>query len=394
MTDRKDANGGMSRGDDSDITKVVDFVRGEYEKLEQATGGADKQSHTTVPEKKKAQVSESPPQIEKVEVELHKTDKKIIDLPLHSATLTFILKNVNISIANAIRRVLVDELPSPRLNIKPGTFYSTDPFMTEHFVRDRLSQIPLLRVLNPDVQKMKFKVRAANPRSDNLLVLSSDIVPIHGKLSSPIMNPTFELAELLEKSELKMDEIFIEYGIGRTHSTCSAACNGSIQNPDLEMFSAKDINSKDGKASYSSGYKKSSLLANSREHKVFVTFPAMNEKSCDTHAKELLREAWQVIIGYNSRVRKEPRNFTTQQDGFNCTKIISPGMTDTISHIVTTYFYERNLNIEYVGSKCIPHDANIEITILHKFAEDEVNKKLDQTFDQIDSILESLKGQV
>lgn len=419
MTDTKDDPANIreeraiveeSFSSDQNMVTIINHVREEYEKLENKTGGADnKDSHIT--EKKGKQLVSTKsvdPQIDNIVIEYHSIDKKIIDLPLHPATLTFVLKNVSVAVANGIRRVLMDEIPSPRLNIKPGSFSTTDHFMKEHFVRDRLSQIPLLRILNPDVQKMKFKVAATNKiqntsgialntsgvSSKNLLVLASDITPVHGKLTNPIMNPTHELAELLEGSELKIDEIFIEYGIGRVHSTFAASCNGSIQNPDLEMYSDKDMRSKDGKASYGSGYKMSSLLANSREHKVCVTFPAMNEKSRDVHSKELLREAFQIIIGYNNIVRKEPRNYTVQEDGLNRTKIISPGMTDTISHIITTYFFELNPGIEHVSSKCIPHESNIIITILHKLTDEDINKKIDSCFEHVDSVMKLLKSQV
>ena len=396
---------------DKDITDIVQYIKGEYEKAE---GGADKKdknppenSHEIItrnPRSTKSPVG--PPKITDIKTVWHGIDKKIIDLPLRPATLTFNLQNTNVAVANAFRRVLMDELLSPRLSIKPGSFYSTDPFMTEHFVRNNIELIPLLRILNPDVQKMKFKlhVQAKNSvdlkelkKKETQMVYSSDIVPLHGKLPFPIMNSTFELAELQEGAEIKIDEISIEYGTGSKHAAFATSSNGSIRNLDIEQYTDKDINSKNGKAAYESGYKTSSLLAESREFEVTVTLRSMNESSCQLHAKELLRDTCQVMLSYNNTVRKEPRQFSISQidnKTKHITKIVSLGMTDTIAHVITRAIDESIPEIDHVSYRCIPHKANIEITIIHELLEEEINQKIDTTFDYIDEMFKSLKTQI
>ena len=408
---------------EDEILKVIKNITEVYES--ESLGGTEtkqtQSSDNKIIDKKKSKHIE--PQILNIQTVWHEIDKKIIDLPIRPATLTFELKGVNVAVASAFRRVLMDELNSPRLSIKPGTFHSTDPFMTEHFVRSRIESIPLLRILNPEVQKMKFSLYATHKleqdkspqmQSDDFkrnvermqsetfrlnvermhsdskkLVLSEEIRPLHGKLSNPIMNPNFELAEIQEGSEIKIDEIFIEYGIGRNCSSFRASCNGSIKHLDLERYSSKEINSKGGKASYGSGYKDSSLLSNPREHQVTVTIPATLIISKDSHAKEMLRNACDIIITYNEKVRKEPRLHSTKK-----TKIIVPGMTDTICHIVSRYIHELLPEVSHKSPQCVPHKANIELTIEHTFTEIEIDKKLDSVFDYIDELFKSLKRQV
>src|SRR5271165_5136513 len=121
-----------------DIDKVIEHIKQDYETKDQMvqalnTGGKGESKAKPEPD---AGLS-----IGSITVTRHEIDKKILDLPLSRTTLTFVLAGVNISIANAFRRILMDEIPTPRLSIRPGTFKSTDPFMTEHFVRSRIQLI-------------------------------------------------------------------------------------------------------------------------------------------------------------------------------------------------------------------------------------------------------------
>lgn len=383
----------------NDIEKIIGQVRGDIEKHERelereqqsiedgniraAFGGAKNSENLNVESKNLE------PEIYEIKAIWNGIDKKILDLPISSVTCIFSLRNVHISIANGLKRVLMDEVESHCLSIKPGSFHTTDPFMIEHFVRNRIELIPLLRILNPEIKNMKFKLHIHNTSQDILAVYSKDIKPIHGKLPAPIMNPTFKLAELQPGSELKIDEISIASGIGRNRASFAIGCAGSIRHLDVPRFSAEEINNKGGKAAYGSGYKISSLLVNSRNHEVQVVFQAMNEDTREIHCKKILREACNVILKYNNIVRKEVRHHTN-----NMVKIISPDMTDTIGHIIARYFYELNPDIDHVSYECVPHKMNMEVTVKHKYTEDEINKKLDNTFNHIDYIFKTIYGQI
>lgn len=412
---------------DEQINQIVEHLTKNYES--DKTGGKGDQKDVPSIETPKAvdkKTKQQNPTISNIVADWQGIDKKIIDLPLRPVILTFVLKDVNIAVANAFRRILMDELLSPRFSVKSGTYHSTDPFMTEHFVRSRIESIPLVRILNPDVQKMKFKLHVKNSKSsaaerknmdtrlsaansvvsaenasDTMIVYAKDIIPTSGKVPGLIMNLNNELAELQEETEIKIDEIFIEYGYGRVHGSFATATNGSIKSLDIERYKDTEINSKNGKAMYGSGYKISSLVAESRLHEVSVTLRMMDEYSKDIHAKELLRNTCDTLVEYSDIVRKAERQFSTIQvkiDGLltnaNLTKIICPGMTDTICHVVSRYVDELIPERLHVSPECIPHKANIEIPIIHQISESEINKKIDDTFDYIVTMIKSLKAQI
>ena len=119
-------------------------------------------------------------------------------LPFASEHVEMILDDVDVSVANAIRRTLIDEMSGYCLSFDIGDFKHdiyTDLFMDPEFIRMRVRGIKIMRHMSKDsLKNLKFALNIHNKTDNVLYVYAKDLILTNGKLDSAIFNPTYELA--------------------------------------------------------------------------------------------------------------------------------------------------------------------------------------------------------
>lgn len=139
--------------------------------------------------------------------------------------IVFILHNTNTAIANAIRRTLMCEVSAKSLDFDISTIDTNEPYIKPGELHDRISLIPLDQDIADDVT---FTIKVANqdPRVENHIVLSKDIVQVGGKkLTKLPFGETFRLIELQPGRYLRIPEIRISKGYGFQHARYQPTCD-------------------------------------------------------------------------------------------------------------------------------------------------------------------------
>lgn len=145
----------------------------------------------------------------------------------------FEIHNVNVALANGIRRTLTSEMFIKCLTFDYADFSTTDPFILNDYVLERLRCIP---VKNSIPTSAKFKVSVTNTSDSPIHVKSSDIVDYNGK-SSQYFNETFDLAILAPGKHINITNIHITEDAGYNHASHNVTYNATCVPLDVVMYS-------------------------------------------------------------------------------------------------------------------------------------------------------------
>ena len=200
-------------------------------------------------------------------------------LPFASEHVEMILDNIDVSIANAIRRTLIDEMSGYCLSFDIGDFKHdiyTDLFMDPEFIRLRIRGIKIMRHMSKDLLKnLKFALNAHNKTDDVMYIYAKDLIVTNGKLDNAIFNPTYELAFIQPGRSLNIQNIRFDFGKGIYNAAFNTACRSVSMPLDIEEYPKEEIYGAEGSQRVLSGFKISTLVANPRKFRIKFDMPAV-----------------------------------------------------------------------------------------------------------------------
>lgn len=304
-------------------------------------------------------------------------------LPLAPANIKIELKGVPTAVVNALRRVVIDEMPGHALEMPPGGFnneLTTDPFMLPQFVGGRIACIRLRPQIPADIiAGLRLKLDVSNNGATPLDVYAGDFEVVEGAMPEPLFNPTTKLAFIQPGKRIVIDGVRISTGYGRDNGVYNVACRGAYSHLDLEQYSAAEMCEENGVAADCSGYKESSLVANPRHHLLTATLPATTANLAESRAvfadacaniKERLR-----LIATTVERRSEAPSGGFAHRGVQYTAVALeaglsegilqvPGETHTIGELLCRTIYDVAddvANVAYTTS----HENRLRLSIRH-----------------------------
>ncbi|AJL34126.1 BA71V-H359L (j1L) [African swine fever virus] len=319
-------------------------------------------------------------------------------LPLVPVNVMMDFKGINRATVHGLSRVLQDEIPNYMLDIKPGGYKiedSTDLFMTEQFIRNRINFIPIYA----ENETLVFALRSLNNSCEVKTIYSRDLIQVAGpKLKYPIFNPTFEIGFLQPGKSLIIEDIYIKKGIGRKHAAFNLAVKTHFSHLDIEQYPTD-------KKEYMalSGYKQSSMTSDPRHHRLGLCFPAVPLPRINQAVRTYLKNACRVIIGRIQNIQKIYENFEEPQpelvlfsmDEEKTKAIITiKDETHTIGNLLKTCIYEMIPDISFVGYQCIPHKQEMVLTIIHKASQEDLITLLEKSIQNIIQIFQTLEKNI
>ncbi|EJW04273.1 hypothetical protein EDEG_01455 [Edhazardia aedis USNM 41457] len=227
-------------------------------------------------------------------------DKIELEIINHTSnSLEFDLKNVDCSIANALRRILIAELPT--MAIEYVNFYKYNGVIPEEILAHRLGLLPIL--IDPKVfeyknstdtenekNALKFVLKKQNNMNDIVVVTSDDIkwVPLGNQKDTLVPRPRIKsgipITKICNGQEIEI-EMYAIKGIGKDHAKWSPVCPVSYRlHPAIEI---KDIYDEDAfklQKCFSSGVIDVSRCPETNRMKAFVS-----NQRLDTMSREALR---------------------------------------------------------------------------------------------------------
>jgi DNA-directed RNA polymerase subunit L len=231
----------------------------------------------------------------------------------------FTLSGVNATIANAIRRVLIEELPVKRLEL--AEYETNDEFLNKPMLASRLQMLPVLHSAKLGAVS---KLSAVNKTLAGQMVTSGDFVGvIDGKIWDNI-----PLCELGPGKYLKITGTVAEYYPNEHGRGMAAHAIHVVSLPEMDHFDQYEDITRDGKFT-----KKS--ISETKTSSFVISFDTRGTIEPD----ELLPLACQTII---ARLRSVLALIPTiQYDAATRASILYlPGETCTISTAISTRMIE------------------------------------------------------
>ena len=314
-------------------------------------------------------------------------------LPLAPEYVELILKGINSSIFNAMRRTLLDEMMHYALNFQHEDFVittTTDSFMIDYsFINGRIRNIKLIPHLPEDlIAKLKFEINVMNDTDDVMTVYAKDMIVSNGKLPYSIFNPTFEIAFIQPGKSLHIRNIRIETGKGNYNAVYNTTCRNGGKPLDLEEYGDEEINGPDHPQRVLSGFKLNTSIAKPTKYRLNFYAPATPDNDGKTSTL-LIIDACSNII---SRLRFIQRNIeddaapTGSINFVNTEVVITPfekggggskassitmqkyvinvkNETDTIGGLLARTICEMVPDISLCVYSCIDHKKTMTLTV-------------------------------
>jgi DNA-directed RNA polymerase subunit L len=312
-------------------------------------------------------------------------------LPFVSVAVEIEIKGVPTAVPNALRRVLCDELRGRALicDKPPSTTGSTDPFMMDQFVMNRISMIAL-RARIPDniVRGVRFAVDVRNDTASVMTVFSGDFKVTSGKLDEPIFDPTYEVAIIQPGHVYRAEDIRIEEGYGRDFAAYQTCVRAFLRHLDLKEAPRAATHGAGGEACDVSGYAESSLVANPRHHIIGFTVPVVSKGAAGVddvrtvladackNIKERLHLVQSALAQSETEASSSSSSAAPSGAGVTFTLIdleagLSEGIlrvkgeTHTVGNLITRYCYELTPDISFCAYRCVPHEGEMRLTVRH-----------------------------
>ncbi len=144
------------------------------------------------------------------------TDPNIFDIEL----------NVNNSIANSLRRIMISKIPSIVINTVCIT--ENDSSMSDEIIAHRLGQIPLKKMNDSDSTEYTLNLSEIGPK----IIYSRDIIFSNG---IEVVDPDIILIKLEKGASLKFNGLTKE-GIGEEHSKYNVCCGTSYKKINDNLY--------------------------------------------------------------------------------------------------------------------------------------------------------------
>ena len=304
-------------------------------------------------------------------------------LPFASEHVEMILNDVDISVANALRRTLIDEMNGYCLSFDIGDFKNdiyTDLFMDPEFIRLRVRGMKTMRHMSKELLKnLKFAINVHNKTDDVMIIYAKDLLLTGGKLDSAIFNPTYELAFVQPGRSLNIQNIRFDFGKGIYHATFNNACRAVSMPLDIEEYPREEIYSAEGSQRVLSGFKISTLVANPRKFLIKFDMPAVLDNGGKTTYLTIMDACMNIMsrLQYIQRSIEESQNSQQTVDTitFIRTDVIVDGVTmkkfvvniknetDTIGGLLARTICNLNPDISCCFYSCIDHEKVMSLNI-------------------------------
>ena len=304
-------------------------------------------------------------------------------LPFASEHVEMILDDVDVSVANAIRRTLIDEMSGYCLSFDIGDFKHdiyTDLFMDPEFIRMRVRGIKIMRHMSKDsLKNLKFALNIHNKTDNVLYVYAKDLILTNGKLDSAIFNPTYELAFVQPGKSLNIQNIRFDFGKGMYNAAFNTACRSVSMPLDIAEFPKEEIYSADGSQRVLSGFKVSSLISNPRKFRIKFDMPAVLDNGGKTSYLTIMDACVNIMsrLQYIQRSIEESQNLQQTVDTitFIRTDVVVDGITmkkfvinvknetDTIGGLLARTICNLDPDISCCFYSCIDHEKLMSLNV-------------------------------
>lgn len=320
------------------------------------------------------------------------------DVPFSKAKLTVELKDISAAGANALRRVMLDELIGHCLSADPDggisapncvtKSSSTDPFIIDSFLNTNIMLVPLRYDLPKDVDNAVFELSVVNNTPIAIAIKSGHIREKTALLKEPLFNPNFTIGLLNPGCSVEVKDIKLSRGIGSKNARLLADNYHAAYQPvrraasvplDLEEYSDKEIRELGHDLPFGSGYKQSVFVSNPRHHRVTAIVPAVKGSgeaigrrivadACDglIDRVRLIRSAltespnWNIRLESDARVSELGSALEGPPEGVLNLKY----ETSTIGALLRRMIFELfpDCSVNYVP---LTHNYTIELRVWH-----------------------------
>lgn len=251
-------------------------------------------------------------------------------------TLIFELKECNCSLANAIRRTLMSEMPVKHLTVSLTDIKTTDPYIVGEMIRKRIEMIPISQSINED---SVFAILFENKQDEYIDVMSSDI-KLNGVSVSKDITPFIPICDINSGTSFSINDIRVVESFGYNNARVSI---GRIAYEIIDH----DMN-----------------LPSNTSHP--TNFRLEIETPGIIDPVEMVKKAIDTLLD-----RLDAIDFSAAIIEFDIYKLPIRNETHSIGRLLSWYIYQQNPTIKYVASR-VPHPSTREcvIDIHHPNGED------------------------
>lgn len=291
-------------------------------------------------------------------------------------TVRFRLEDANSQLANAIRRCLVDELPTLSMTFnlmhdntgKPADIITDLRTNDKHifgkcdYLKKRIEGIPIKQNIIPDEWKISMEVN--NNTTDLMDITSAHFKVIHkGKQVDPsvLMYPNYIIMRIYPKCSLRISNIRIVEGTGLMNANCFKYITNVYY--EIEDKPMVRINGKyEGKSSMVSDYKTFIMGYSTYRNNVAAADPI--KQSC-----RVLVERLETILSEWKKIKDGELSDKIQVNKVAESFIINiEGETYTLANLIYYYVFQEMPSIEF-ASGGIKHMDKVGAVIIIKNSE-------------------------
>lgn len=270
-------------------------------------------------------------------------------------TLVFELREANCSLANAIRRTLMSEMPIKHLTASLTDIKTTDPYVIGEAIRKRLEMIPISQSINED---SVFSLHFENDESHYIDVLSSEI-KLNGVSSTNDIIPDIPICDINSGTSFSINDIRVVESYGYDNSRCSI---GRVAYEIIDQDFAIP-----------------SVIAEPTSFRLEIETPSVIDPV------EMVRKAIDNLI-----VRLDMIDFSQFVIEFDVYKLTISNETHSIGRLISWYLYKNEPTVKYVASR-VPHPSKREciIDIHHPQAESLCKRSIADIKDDLNALRKS-----
>jgi DNA-directed RNA polymerase subunit L len=248
--------------------------------------------------------------------------------------MSFEMKGVNYSLANAIRRVLTNELPMKHMTVSLTSIKSTDKYIIDDVIHSRLEMIPIPQ----DIPLGTEMYLAFENKEDTYCdVLASEIKLKSNGSEIKNMMKNIPLCSLNAQHSLSVQDIVVAESYGYNNARVSPArIEYEIINHDMTQ---------------------SSIASDPNEFRFLIESPPCIDP--DWMMKTTILELTRRLDAIDRS------NYVVE---FGIYKLLIPGETHTIGRLLSRYIFDLVPSIEYVHMR-ITHPSINECVLDVKHAE-------------------------
>ncbi len=305
--------------------------------------------------------------------------------PLARTTLKLRLVNTPGPIANALRRVVLAEMPGYRLTFDDTYDHevSTDPMMSDvNFVRTRIRNLPIRPQVSDAVLKnVRLALDIANTTEAAIDVYARDLQVTAGQLDAPLVNLHHTIAFVQPGAVVRITDIRLERGLGTDDATFNVAATAMCRPVGVPTWPESATQDKDGEAIALSQYKSPALVSDALEHELVIQFPAHPDDPVATKlvfadaCRNLLVRLRQIsgaVEAAGAGAATLAGEAAADSGGFLSLDVSeggrkgvlsAPGETVSVGAMLQWAVFNRDPSVEIAAYTCVPHEKMMKLTV-------------------------------